>query len=164
MNYRIKGSILKTSCKSGSKFHPEYDVTIDEKGHRTIAQTGKTNRYAKIQEDLESTKIENILQRAKMGDPNALNRIEGQYLDLTEMPDNFRDAQNKILKMKSDFEKLPVDIRRQFDFSPEKYVSEIGQESWLKAMGYVKEPEEKKPEVKEPEVKNTEVKETIENE
>lgn len=156
--YRIKGSVLKISCKSGSKFHPEYDVTIDEKGHRTIAQTGKTNRYAKIQEDLESTKIENILQRAKMGDPNALNRVEGQYLDLTEMPDNFRDAQNQILKMKSDFEKLPIDIRRQFDFSPEKYISEIGQESWLKAMGYIKE-EEKKPEVKEPEVKGPEVKE-----
>lgn len=151
--YRIKGSVLKTNCKSGSKFHPEYDVTIDEKGHRTIAQTGETNRYAKIQEDLESTKIENILQRARMGDPEALNRIEGQYLDLTEMPDNFRDAQNKILKMKSDFEKLPLDIRRQFDFSPEKYVSEIGQDSWLKAMGFIKETEVKEPEVKEPEVK-----------
>lgn len=158
--YRIKGSVLKISCKSGSKFHPEYDVTIDEKGHRTIAKSGKTNRYAKIQEDLESTKIENILQRAKMGDPTALNRIEGQYLDLTEMPDNFRDAQNKILKMKSDFEKLPVDIRRQFDFSPEKYVSEIGQESWLKAMGFIKE----KSEVKETEVKEPEAKEVVTNE
>lgn len=153
--YRIKGSVLKISCKSGSKFHPEYDVTIDEKGHRTIAKSGKSNRYAKIQEDLESTKIENILQRAKMGDPTALNRMEGQYLDLTEMPDNFRDAQNKILKMKSDFEKLPVDIRRQFDFSPEKYVAEIGQENWLKAMGYIKEkPEEEK---KTEEIKKEEV-------
>ena len=83
--------------------------------------------------------IENILQRAQLGDEEALNRVNAQYLDTTDMPKTLAEAQNKIISIKNEFEKLPVDMRRQFDFSPEKYIQEYGTEPWMKTMGFIKE-------------------------
>lgn len=144
--YRKRGDVLDICQEPGDKFHPEYEIKVDENGHKTLVETGEhTNRYAKIQEDLESTKIENIIKRAQLGDPEALSRKEGMYLDLTELPQSFREAQDKIIKIKNEFEKLPIDIRRQFDMSPEKYIQEFGSEDWMKVMGFVKETEVEKP-------------------
>lgn len=138
--YRKRGDILTLSQNTGDKFHPEFEIKVDKNGHKTLVETGEhTNRYAKIQEDLESTKIENIIKRAQLGDPDALSRKEGMYLDLAEMPNSFKEAQDKILKIKSEFEKLPIEIRRQYDMSPEKYIQEFGSEKWMKTMGFIKE-------------------------
>lgn len=141
----IKGKIRKpyttfiTYCPTGSKFHKTYEITVDELGHKTLKENGSTNTYAKIQEHLEETLIENILQRAALGDEEALNRVQSQYLDTTDMPKTLAEAQNKILSIKNEFEKLPVEIRREFDFSPEKYIQEYGTKSWMKTLGFIKE-------------------------
>ena len=55
------------------------------------------------------------------------------------MPKTLAEAQNKILSIRNEFEKMPIDIRRQFDFSPEKYIQEYGTETWMKTMGYIQE-------------------------
>lgn len=123
----------------GSKFRDTYEYAIDEKGHKTLVKTGEENIYSKIQEGLESTKIENILQRAMMGDPEALNRKKGDYLDCTEMPKTLAEAQNTIIKLRNEFNSLPVETRRQFDMSPEKYIQQYGSEAWATALGFVKE-------------------------
>lgn len=143
-------SIEHYTMPSGSKFHTNYDVTIDENGHKTLAESGSTNTYAIIQEHLEETLIENILRRAELGDEEALNRVNGQYLDTTDMPKTLAEAQNKIISIKNEFEKLPIELRREFDFSPEKYIQEYGTEPWMKTMGFIKDPiPEVKPEEKE---------------
>lgn len=132
-------STIEIFCPVGSKFHDNWEVTIDERGHKTLMQSGSTNTYAKIQEHLEETLIENILQRAALGDEEALNRVNAQYLDTTDMPKTLAEAQNKIISIKNEFEKLPIELRRQFDFSPEKYIQEYGTEPWMKTMGFIKE-------------------------
>lgn len=142
-------SVKHYNMPTGSKFHDNYEVTIDDKGHKTLSQCGSTNTYAKIQEHLEETLIENILQRAQLGDTEALERVNAQYLDCTDMPKTLADAQNKILAIKNEFEKLPIDLRREFDFSPEKYIQEYGTEGWMKTMGFIKEAPAEVKEVKE---------------
>lgn len=149
-------SIEHYKMPSGSKFHTNYEVAIDDNGHKTLAESGSTNTYAIIQEHLEETLIENILRRAELGDDEALNRINGQYLDTTDMPKTLAEAQNKIISIKNEFEKLPIDLRREFDFSPEKYIQEYGTEPWMRTMGFIKDPI--------PEVKPEEKKEVITNE
>lgn len=148
-------SIEHYTMPSGNKFHTNYEVAIDEHGHKTLAESGSTNTYAMIQEHLEETLIENILRRAELGDEEALNRVNGQYLDTTDMPKSLAEAQNKIIAIKNEFEKLPIELRRQFDFSPEKYIQEYGTEPWMKTMGFIKDPEpETKTEKKEEVVTN----------
>lgn len=128
---------------TGSKFNITRQIVIDEKGHKTLEKTGQTNRYEKIQAQLESTKIENILQRAIMGDTSALDRVRGQYLDTTEYPTNLIDAQNAMIKITNDFWGLPKEMRAKFDNSPDRYIREFGSKEWMNKIGLDKEIEKK---------------------
>ena len=96
------------------------------------------------------------------GDTTALNRAQAAYLDTTDMPKNLQEAQNAIIRLKNEFDSLPIDTRREFNFSPEQYINEYGTEKWQKTMGLYKEPTiEKELPIKE---KPTIEKEVISNE
>lgn len=146
----------KTSISQpvGSKFMDTYEYSIDEKGHKSLVKTGQKDIYTPIQESLENTLIENVLQRAALGDPLALEQKHGQYIDTSEMPTNLAEAQNKIISLKNQFNALPVDIRREFDFSPEQFIHEFGTTDWINKMGYTKKPDL----VKDTKVEESEVK------
>ncbi|QCS36499.1 minor capsid protein [Capybara microvirus Cap3_SP_433] len=142
-----------TPAPSGSKYENEYGTKLDEQGHRTVYIKGQTNIYEKIQADLESTLIENILEACTVtGDYSALERKKAEYMDCTEYPENLIEAQNIILKEKENFERLPLEIRRKYNHSFTEYLADMGSETWAKNMGFIKdEPKtEPKTEPKEP--------------
>lgn len=120
---------------SGEKLRKEYTITIDDNGHKVLQQTGYTNQYGLIQENLENTLIETILDRAAMGDPEALERANTQYMDTTKMPKSLAEAQNKVLEIRQEFYKMPVEIRQKFDHSPEKFIQQYGSKEWADAVG-----------------------------
>ena len=130
---------------AGSREMPTYEIEIDERGHKNLVKTGVKNIYDRIQAPLESTKIETILRRAVGGDPLALAQTNGQYMDCTDMPSSFSAMQNTICRMQQEFEKLPIEIRRTFNNSPEQYIAEYGSEKWLEKTGL--KPKETKKEV-----------------
>lgn len=138
-----------TPTSNGSPTEPEYTMTIDKTGHKNLKQTGETNTYNLIQESLEQTKIENIIRRAEMGDPLALNMMNGQYLDVTDVPNTLAEAQNFVIKASQEFNKLPIDIKRKFDMSPEKYIANFGTKEWADKIGIKLTPDAPAPEVKE---------------
>lgn len=119
---------------AGDEYIDTYIECLDENGVKTIAPTGKTNVYAKIQEDLEDTLIENIIHKMMMGDFTMLKAQQGQYVDSTTMPKSLMDAQNIIIKAKAEFEKFPAEVRDLFDQSAEKYVSEMGTKAFFEKM------------------------------
>lgn len=119
---------------AGNHFLNVYQEEIVD-GKRELVKVGETNVYEKIQEDLEGTKIENILHAAAMGDLNALNQRETIYADATTMPKNLMEAQNLVVKMKYEFEQMPLEVRKMFDYSAEKYVDEMGTEAFIEKMG-----------------------------
>lgn len=128
---------------SGSRMANTYEISIDANGHKTLLKTGETNVYVMIQADLEDTKIENILEKARMGDITAFEKSKGYYMDTTEMPKTLAEAQNTIIKMKNEFEKLPLEVREKFDYSPEKFISEFGSAEWSDKLGLVEKTVEK---------------------
>lgn len=133
-----------TPAPAGSREQDVYQVDIDERGHKTLVKTGKTNIYDKIQASLESTKIENIIRRATAGDPTALAQTAGQYLDVSDSPRTLAEVQSIIIRMTNEFNGLPLDVRKKYDFSPEKYVADYGTENWMKNLG-IKLPEHTEP-------------------
>lgn len=130
--------------ETGTNFDKVRTMIIDENGHKKLVITGETNRYEKVQKHKEECLIENILAKATM-DPSILNQKEGKYFDATEMPKTLAEAQNKIIAVKQEFEKLPVEIRAKFDHSPEKYVQEYGSKMWGEALGIIKEQTKEEP-------------------
>lgn len=120
---------------AGEKEEPVYQMQINNKGERNLVKIGKTNIYDIIQESLEQSKIENIIRRAREGDPFALTVMNGQYIDTTDLPNTLAEAQSFVIKAKEEFDKLPIQIRRQFDMSPEKYIAKYGGAEWMEIMG-----------------------------
>lgn len=120
----------------GTEYDKVRKIIIDDTGHKVLKCVGETNRYQKIQAHKEECLIENILAKATM-DPSILNQRNGQYFDATEMPKTLAEAQNKILEVKQEFEKLPVEVREKFGHSPERYVQLYGTKEWGEAVGLI---------------------------
>lgn len=110
---------------TGSIYLDEYQEEIND-GVRSLTKTGAKNTDELIQLDLESSKIQNILAKALNGDFSDLKAREGTYVDATTMPKNLMDAQNLVIRMKSEFEKMPTEIKNQFNNSADKYVELMG--------------------------------------
>lgn len=128
------------AAPAGSELEPVYQTVIDKNGVKDLKKTGETNIYDIIQESLEQSKIENIIRRAREGDPTALGITEGQYIDTTEIPATLAEAQQLIIKIKQEFDKLPIDTRRKFNMSAEEYVAAYGTEAWAEAIGLTATP------------------------
>lgn len=123
------------TAPAGSKEESVYGIEIDLNGHKIIKEKGKTNIYDIIQESLEQSKIENIIRRATEGDMGALAIMNGEYVDMTDVPQTLAEAQNFVIKAKQEFDSLPINVRRQFNMSPEQYIAEYGHSTWLEKLG-----------------------------
>lgn len=124
-----------TAAPAGSKEEPVYQMQIDLKGNKTLVKTGMTNIYDIIQESLEQSKIETIMRKATEGDLHALTMMNGQYIDTTDLPATLAEAQRFVIQAKEEFDQLPINIRRAFDMSAEKYIANYGTSDWLNIMG-----------------------------
>lgn len=96
--------------------------------------TGKTNIYDMIQADLEDSKIENIMKKVMMGDLSVLRQSEPQYIDASTVPSSMMEVQNHIVRMKEEFEKYPDEVKKEFNYSAEEYVNEMGTSEFLQKM------------------------------
>lgn len=119
---------------AGNHFINTYQEVINKNGVKTLEKTGQTDVYELIQQDAESCKIENILKRVAMGDLEALNQREATYVDATTLPKNLMEAQNLQLRLKDEFYKMPLEVRKAFENSPEKYVSLMGTDEFKEIM------------------------------
>lgn len=133
---------LETSTEPGRPMHNNYQIRINDRGHKELYKIGEHNLQAEINAAADECDIASILERYKGGDINALNKAQAGYVDLTQCPKDLREAQDAVLRLKNEFSTLPVEVRRKFDHSPEKYVAEYGSKYWIESMG-IKPKEEK---------------------
>lgn len=118
---------------AGTRYINTYIEEIKD-GRMMLTKSGEHNVYEEIQVDAESCKIENILHAVAMGDLNALKQREVTYGDATTMPKTLMEAQNLVIKMKDEFYKMPMEIRKEFGNSPDRYVEEMGTKEFFEKM------------------------------
>lgn len=94
-------------------------------GVKQLVVAGKENFKDFIEASKAETLISNIMKRFEMGDVNALSRVQGFYGDITGMPSNLAEAQNMLISLENQFNALPVDIKKKFDNSFDKYVKDV---------------------------------------
>ena len=123
-----------TPTNAGDGFLNVYQEEIKKDGTKGLICIGKTNIEAKIQEDAEMCDIHNIIKAVAMGDLSILRNQEPTYIDSTTFPKTLMEAQNIMVKAKSEFENLPREVKELFNNSPEVYVSEIGTTDYLEKM------------------------------
>lgn len=148
MNKETKQPIFRTlltlpeakGMPTGNQMDNVYDYVIKENLIRGLKKTGEVNRYEKIQKAADECKIETILAKAAV-DPSILQNRKGMFLDTSEAPKSLAEFENMRIKVIQEFGKLPIDVRKKFDNSPEKFVAEYGSEEWAKKVGIEDEKE-----------------------
>lgn len=119
----------------GDPIKPLYGLEVDKAGVMQLVEKGKYNLYEYIQSHKDSVDIHKILERFENGDVDALNKYQGYYGDITEAPKSFADALNAVIKAKDLFNSLPLDVRAQFDHSPEQFIAAMGSQKFNDAVG-----------------------------
>lgn len=119
----------------------EHSLHIDEKtGIEYLVKDNPKNVYDYIQEGREETLVNNIIRRAKEGDPNALAAVKGQFIDITNAPASLLDALVTIRDAENKFSNLPLDIKNQFNNDVNQFVAKAGSKEWMDIMGYTPKP------------------------
>lgn len=120
-------------CPSGKEVIETYQEEIKD-GRKQLKHIGWHNVYEEIQIDADSCKIENILHQVAMGDLSALKAREATYIDATNMPKTLMEAQNLVIRLKDEFEKMPMEVKKEFDNSADKYVELMGTKEFNEIM------------------------------
>lgn len=136
---------------SGSKYYTPIEYVYDESCKCMVPKFGKKiNRYEMIQASKPSCDINYIVKRALAGDMTALNVRTPQYGDISDMPDNLNDLNALQKNSISGFDSLDSNIKALFDNDIDKFISAIGDGSYVDTINnYVSSLNKKTEEVKE---------------
>lgn len=132
---KYHGEKSNISSPTGEKTEIRHEPYITEDGRRILKPTKKVPIYELIQVGREETEIERIVKRAMEGDYNALNAMNGVYTDITDAPQSLAQAQQLIINAKKEFNELPTEIKKEFEYNPEIYVASVGTKDWFDKMG-----------------------------
>lgn len=117
------------------KVIPNYEMTIDKNGHKVLKalpiERGR-NIYDIIQAELPGTGIYDIIARFKAGDKEAILPVNWKDADYTAVTGTLIDMQNKLDKAENFFETAPVDFRKKYDFSFEKFLAAVDRGDFFK--------------------------------
>lgn len=120
----------------GSGVKQLWSPKLQDDGSLQLIKAGTDDLYASIQSHKDSCDIHVLLKRYQNGDIEALSKVQGTYGDFTQMPKTFAEALNAMIAGEQMFNSLPVEVRKKFDFSLEKFI--LGMDdmpSWLEKVG-----------------------------
>uniref|UniRef100_A0AAU8B8M4 Internal scaffolding protein n=1 Tax=Dulem virus 173 TaxID=3145650 RepID=A0AAU8B8M4_9VIRU len=139
----------------GNPIKQLYSGSYNERGQVELKEDGTENLYDFIQSFAESTDIHAILRRFQNGEADVLEKVQGFYGDITEMPHTYAEALQRIADSEKVFMSLPVEVRAKFGHSFSEFLSASQDPDFLDRMGVKPEvqpvpvPPAPEPEVKE---------------
>lgn len=99
---------------AGSRYKTEYSGRLDKDGVLVLDEVGKTDLYEYIQSFAESCDINTIMKRYQNGETDILQRVQGFYVDATNLPDNMSEVLNKLNFAEAEFNKMPSDFKERY--------------------------------------------------
>lgn len=120
---------------AGERYKDTFIGQYDENGQIVLKSTGTIDLQEKIQADKYACDINTIVKRYAAGDTDVLYRVQGSFIDVSTMPKSYAEYLNLSIRMKSDFDSLPVDVKANFGNSFENYMLQFGTDDWCKALG-----------------------------
>lgn len=119
---------------AGDGIVPLYRSSFTKEGVLQLVRDGEHDLYADIQSHAASTDLNMILERYFSGDPSALSRVQGVYMDVTSVPENYHEAMQLIDNARKDFAVLPPEVKERFDNDPNQWIASLGTADWLSKM------------------------------
>lgn len=119
----------------GNPIKQLYNGSYNERGQVELKEDGTEDIYAYIQSFAESTDIHAILRRYQNGEVDVLEKVQGFYGDITEMPRTYAEALQRIADSEKVFMSLPVDVRAKFGHSFSEFLSASQDSDFLDRLG-----------------------------
>lgn len=134
----------------GSGVKTSYHAKILKDGNIELEAVGVIDVQAMIESERTNSELRTLIAKYENGDINALNARQGFYADVTKFPGSLIDAMNVVNDAQFEFDKLPVDIKKQYSNDWRKWLAQFGSDDWIKVMAPVFKPDvtEKESEVK----------------
>lgn len=123
--FRTQFDRSRQRSEAGSRIHVLYQLEADRDGVLDLVPVGKENIYEMIQSYKESCDIHVILSRFRNGETDVLNQRIGSFGDVSRMPLNYADYLNISIKGKELFDNLPKDIRKEFGYNYNAFLSQL---------------------------------------
>ncbi len=119
----------------GNPIKQLYAGSYNERGQVELREDGTESIYDFIQSFAESTDIHAILRRFKNGEVDVLEKVQGFYGDLTNMPKTYAEALQRIADSEKVFMSLPVDVRAKFGHSLSEFLAASNDADFLERLG-----------------------------
>ncbi len=119
----------------GNPIKQLYSGSYNERGQVELKEDGTEDLYAFIQSFAESTDIHAILRRYQNGEVDVLEKVQGFYGDITEMPHTYAEALQRIADSEKVFMSLPVDVRAKFGHSFSEFLAASQDADFLDRLG-----------------------------
>ena len=150
----------RISTNPGNSIKQLYSGFYNERGQVELREDGTEDLYAFIQSFAESTDVHSILKRYQNGEVDVLEKVQGFYGDITEMPHTYAEALQRIADSEKVFMSLPVEVRAKFGHSFSEFLAASQDDDFLDRLG-VKPDEQPVPEPVAPEPIIKPVKEVV---
>lgn len=134
--FRTQYDRVRKYSNIGSPIHIIYGPKYDENGSLDLVEVGKENIYDLIQSHADSVDIHVILKRFEAGEYDVLNKLQGIYADVTDLPKNYAELLNKVIAGENAFLELPVELRAKFNHSFAEFLQSAGTDEWFEKIGY----------------------------
>lgn len=119
----------------GNPIKQLYSGSYNERGQVELKEDGTEDLYAFIQSFAESTDIHSILRRYQNGEIDVLEKVQGFYGDVTEMPTTYAEALQRIADSEKVFMSLPVEVRAKFGHSFSQFLAASQDDDFLDRLG-----------------------------
>lgn len=119
----------------GNPLKQLYTGAYNERGQVELKEDGTENIYDFIQSFAESTDIHAILRRFENGEVDVLEKVQGFYGDVTEMPKTYAEALQRISDSEKVFMSLPVEVRAKFGHSFSEFLAASNDADFLERLG-----------------------------
>lgn len=119
----------------GSPIRPVYSPRYTDDGVLDLVQTGSENLYDYIQSHKQSTDIHYLLDRFVNGETDVLQRMQGFYADVSDMPKTYAEVLNAVIAGEETFARLPVEVKRRFDNSFAVWLTSMDRPDFASRMG-----------------------------
>lgn len=115
--------------RSGSRKKKIYGPRFDGKS-LTLIDTGEMDIQDEINSHAMECDMSFILSRLGQGDTSVLHPGSPIFADFHDLPANFREVLDVALNTENIFNKLPVEVRKQFDNDYREFIYKAGTPEW----------------------------------
>ena len=115
----------KVFTDPGTRTKPKYSARYDDDGVLVLDEVGVIDTYEDIQSYHDSVDMTNILRRFYSGEPDIIQKVQGFYADVSDLPKSNVEFLNRVLESQEFFASLPPEVREVYGNDYARFIADF---------------------------------------